>query len=907
MMDPKFLKPYSPQDTEPKIYKRYEESGFFSPETCVKEGITKPDAKPFTIMMPPPNVTGILHMGHGLMLTIEDILIRYKRMRGFRTLWLPGIDHAAIATQTKVEKDIQKTEKKTRHDLGREEFLKRIEKFADESHETIVSQIKTLGASCDWSREAYTLDEKRSLAVRTVFKKMYDDGLIYRGHRVVNWDPKGQTTVSDDEVSHEETKGKLYTFRYSKDFPIPIATTRPETKVGDTAVAVHPDDARYKEFIGKEFDISFVGVPLRIKIIADEEVDTEYGTGAVGVTPAHSMTDFEIAKRHNLPLKQVINEYAKMMVDTSELKDKKTKEAREIIVEQLKKEGLLEKEEEITINLSTADRSGGVIEPLPKLQWFVAVNKEFARPSGEKTTLKKIMRAAVESGAVKIIPNYFDKTYFHWIDKLGDWCISRQIWFGHRIPVWYDENGNTHHPKIIKVLLARHGESVAHTEHIIAGQLDSPLSKKGRVEAKELAKKLENSKITKIISSDLSRAEETARIVAESCGCKITTYKELREVDYGSLSKEKTVEGYSALRRKIDVNTGESLEELEKRAKNTLEIIKKETNSTEKLLVIGHRTFFSILDSTHKGLSNERFVEEREKWKMNTTEIKTLFFVSSPQEKNLTQDPDTLDTWFSSSLWTFSTLGWPEETEALKIYHPTDILETGYEIIFFWVARMIMMTGYVLGDVPFHTVYLHGTVRDDKGRKMSKSLGNGMDPMDIANEFGADAGRMALVVGNTPGTDTNISKQKIKGYKNFANKIWNASRFVLESIDTVGFDEKAELREEEKKRIEELQALSEDITKDIENYRFYLAAEKIYHYFWHTFADVIIEESKAMLKEGDEKARKSIVLCLYTILATTLKLLHPFMPFVTEEVWGSLPESALKTRGLLMVEEWPIE
>ncbi len=733
-MNEKLLKPYEPKEVEAKIYKIWEESGFFNPDVCIKKGVTKKDAPVFSMVLPPPNVTGILHMGHAMMVTIEDIMVRFNRMRGKRTLWIPGTDHAAIATQSRVEKDIYKAEGKNRHDLGRDEFLKRVNKFAQDSHDTIVSQIKTLGASLDWSREAYTLDEKRNFAVRTAFKKMYDDGLIYRGHRIVNWDPKGQTTVSDDEIVYEERKAKMYTFKYSKDFPISISTTRPETKIGDTAVAVHPEDERYKKFVGKEYDMNFAGVPIHIKIIADESVDKEFGTGALGVTPAHSMTDWDIAERHNLLRPQVINEYAKITVDTPELRGKKTTEAREIIVEWLKKEGLLEKEEEVNQNISTAERTGGIIEPLPKLQWFVNVNKKFKLPysnikginSGEETTIKEIMKKAVENGQINIIPDHLNKTYFHWIENLRDWCISRQIWFGHRIPVWY----------------------------------------KG--------------------------------------------------------------------------------------------------------------------DEIYSGME-------------------------APKEGGWVQDSDTLDTWFSSGLWTFSTLGWPEQTEDLKIYHPTNMLETGYEIIFFWVARMILMTGYLIGEIPFKTVYFHGTVRDQQGRKMSKSLGNGIDPIDISNKYGADAARMSLIIGSSPGTDTRIYEDKIKGYKHFSNKIWNIARFVLSNTENIE-EEPKEYTQEYKEIFAELDTLVKNSTQNLENNKFHIAAEEIYHYFWHTFADKIIEDSKLKLNGENIKIDERIATkwMLKKILETNLKLLHPFMPYITEEIWEIVNKHFGKNDStLIMVESWP--
>ena len=737
MVDSKFLSPYKPEETEARIYEMWLKGGFFNPDVCVKNGAINADAETYSIVMPPPNVTGVLHMGHALMITIEDILVRYARMQGKRTLWLPGTDHAAIATQARVEKDIYKKEKKSRHDLGREELLRRIEQFAKESHDTIVEQIKVFGASCDWSREAFTLDEVRSKAVRTMFKKMYDDGLIYRGNRIVNWDPKGQTTISDDEIVYEERKAKLYTFRYAKDFPVPISTTRPETKVGDTAVAVHPDDPRYAQFVGKEYDVIFCGTPLHIKIVADLSVEKEFGTGALGVTPAHSVTDWEIADRHDLPRPQVINEFAKMTVADERLKDKKVTDAREVIAGWLRSEGLLEKEEEVSQNVATAERTGGIVEPLPKLQWFIAVNKEFTLPysaidgipSGSKTTLKTIMRKVVESGATKIIPDHFEKTYFHWIDNLRDWCISRQIWYGHRIPVWYHELRCVPRP---------------------------------------------------------GYENDVAKCVA--------------------------------------------------------------------IVVSGDKPLCEFCDG--------EFI----------------------------QDPDTLDTWFSSGLWTFSTMGWPEKTKDLEIYHPTSVLETGYEIIFFWIARMILMTGYALGTAPFHTVYLHGTVRDAQGRKMSKSLGNGSDPIDIAKKFGADAGRMALIIGNTPGTDSRISEDKVKAYRHFANKLWNIARFVLTATDGIDFNNPPPLAEKDKVVLAMISNIAQDVSKDIEEYRFYIAGEKIYHYIWHTFADKILEESKARLSGTDEADKHSAQYMLFRLLETSLVILHPFMPFITEEIWQSLPE-----------------
>ncbi len=695
-MDEKFLKPFDAATTEARLYKAWEESGLFNPDNLPNGA----EEKPFTIMMPPPNATGVLHMGHALGLTIQDILIRYKRMAGYAALWLPGTDHAAIATQSKVEKEISKKEGKSRHDLGRDELLKRIGEFVEESRDTIKKQIRVMGASCDWSREAFTFDEARNRAVNTLFKRMYDSGLIYRGNRIVNWDPKGQTTISDDEIVYEERAAKLYTFKYSKDFPISVATTRPETKVGDVAVAVHPDDARYTEYVGKEYDAVFCDVPIHIKVVADSEVDPAFGTGAVGVTPAHSHTDWAIAERHDLPRNViVINEYAKMAV-SGRLEGKKTAEARELVVEWLRSEGLLQKEEETKQNVSTAERTGGIVEPLPKLQWFVDVNKEIP---GRGKSLKECMLEPVREGEIKILPDHSEKTYYHWIENLRDWCISRQIWYGHRVPVWYKG------------------------DEMVAGEV--------------------------------------------------------------------------------------------------------------------------------------------------------------PAGDGWTQDEDTLDTWFSSGAWTFSTLGWPDATADLKRFHPTDVLETGYDILFFWIARMVLMSEFAMEEVPFRTIYLHGLIRDAQGRKISKSLGNNIDPVDVSQKFGTDAVRMALVVGNTPGMDMRLSDDKIKGYKHFANKLWNIARFILSQ------ERSGEIKQDLK---DEFDALAKDVTKDIEEYRIYLAAEKLYHYVWHRLADQLIEESKGKPEYGAT---------LYYILENVLKLLHPFMPFVTEEIYQSMPT---KDAEYLMIAKWPV-
>ena len=773
---------YDHKTAEPKTYALWEESGYFNPDICLKKGATKKDAEVFSIVLPPPNVTGTLHIGHAYEDTLQDIAVRFARMQGKRTLWVPGTDHAAIATQAKVEKEILKAEKKSRFDLGREEFLRRVNAFAKESRDTIVRQIKRMGASLDWSREAYTLDEQRNRAVNAAFKKMHELGLVYRGLRVVNWDPKGRTVISDDETAREERKATLYTFRYAKDFPVAVSTTRPETKVGDTAVAVHPEDARYKKFVGKEYAVNFVGVPLNIKVIADEAVEKDFGTGALGVTPAHSMVDWEMAQKHGLPLVQVIDEHARMTVE-SPLKGMKTTEAREWIVKELREQGLLEKEEEVLQNVAVSERTGGIVEPLPKLQWFIGVNSKFeilnsklkGIKSGEKITLKELMRRVVESGEIEIMPERFRKVYFHWIENLRDWCVSRQIWFGHRIPAWY------HEPKCVPKKGQEHFEN-----------------------CEEIKVSVEEPK-------------------CEHCDAKYV------------------------------------------------------------------------------------------------------------------QDHDTFDTWFSSAMWTFSTLGWPNETEDLKNYHPTSLMAPGYEILFLWVARMILMSGCLLGEIPFRKVVLHGIVRDTQGRKFSKSLGNGVDPLVLADKYGADAIRMALVAGTAMGNDVKFDENRVKGYRNFATKVWNIARFVLANRPRNDPNSRAKLtaghgakensqREttrnllpEHKEYLAELANLKKEITAHIENYGFHLAAEKIYHYIWHTLADKIIETEKKNLKDETAEQKAESYALLEHLLLESLKMLHPFMPFVTEEIYQKFSAASVPTvakamagkkttasqgRKLLMIERW---
>ncbi len=714
----KLQKPYNPQETEDSIYEKWLSSGFFNPDNCLKSKIVDENSPYFSIVLPPPNVTGVLHLGHAFEGSLQDTFVRYKRMKGFKTLWIPGTDHAAIATQSKVEKNLEKNGiRKT--DLKREDFLKEVDKFAKSSHDTIVNQIKKLGNSLDWSREAFTLDEKRNLAVRTVFKKMYNDGIIYQGSKIVNWDPKGQTVISDDEVVYVEEKVKLYYLKYG---PFTITTARPETKFGDKYVVMHPNDPRYFEYKdGQKIDLEWINGKITATIIKDESIDMEFGTGVMTITPWHDKVDFDIAQKHNLDKEQIIDMYGKLLSISGEFSGMKIKDAREKIIEKLKNKGLVVKEEDYTHNIGTAERSGGVIEPQIMKQWFINVNKEFNYPfdtlkgieKNQTVTLKKLMRFAVESGQVKIIPERFERIYFNWIDNLQDWCISRQIWYGHRIPVWYKDD-------------------------------------------------------------------------------------------------------------------------------------------------------------------------------------KIYCDIEGPKEEGFIQDPDTLDTWFSSGLWTFSTLGWPKEDIDLKKYHPTTLMAPGYEILFFWVARMILMSTYSIGQIPFKTVYIHGIVRDKNGEKFSKSKGNGIDPLDIIKEYGADALRMALTTSVGPGNDSKFDIQKVKAYKLFANKLWNICRFVSQYEN-----KKSELTENDKKILDDFNIFIKEITIEMDEYKSYLVSEKIYSYTWHTFADKIIEESKPLL--ADEKTKESRAFLLHHITSSILKILHPFMPFITEKLWEIMEYGD----NMLMIERWP--
>ena len=706
-------KVYEPREVEGRVYEMWEKNGCF-------EGHRDPDKKPFTIVMPPPNVTGQLHMGHAMDSTLQDILIRFKRMQGYAALWVPGTDHAGIATQIKVEEELRKSEGLTRYDLGREKFLERVWDWKHKFGNRIVEQQKKLGASCDWSRARFTMDEGLSNAVRHVFVSLYNKGLIYKGSRIINWCPHCVTALSDAEVEYKEKPGHLWHIRYpiagEEGRYVTVATTRPETMLGDTGVAVSPEDGRYRDIVGKKCILPLVN--KEIPIVADAYVDMEFGTGCVKMTPAHDPNDFEVGLRHNLESIRVLDDNGKVVEGYGRYSGMDRYEARKAIVADLEEQGYLVKVEEHTHNVGTCYRCGTDVEPIISAQWFVKMEP-----------LAREALRVVNDGEVKFVPDRFSKIYTNWMENVHDWCISRQLWWGHRIPAW----------------------------------------------------------------------------TCEDCGGMTVS----------------------------------------------------ETDPTE----------CQHCHSTH-----------------------------------IHQEEDVLDTWFSSALWPFSTLGWPDESsEDFKYFYPTDVLVTGYDIIFFWVARMIFSACEHTGEPPFHTVFIHGLVRDDKGRKMSKSLGNGIDPLEMADQYGADALRFNLVTGNSPGNDMRFYTERCEAMRNFANKIWNASRFLMMNltIDRCELPDRLEL--EDKWILSKLNSVIPEVTENMERYELGVAAQKVYDFIWDSYCDWYIELTKTRLQGEDEdsKLRAQQVLCY--VLTETLKLLHPFMPFITEEIWQALPHSG----DYLMLQQWP--
>ncbi len=724
-------KSYSPQEFEDQIYKQWEESGFFNPDNL---NLPK-DAPIFSVMMPPPNVTGILHLGHALENSLMDLQIRYQRMLGKRALLVPGTDHAAVATQAKVEKDLIRSGKykNPRTELGRERLLEIIREYAENSKATILKQIRKMGTSCDWSRLAYTFDKQREKAVNEMFVRMYNDGLIYRGSRLINWDPKIQTTISDDEIVWEEETVPLYYIQYG---PFVIATARPETKFGDKYVVMHPKDKRYSKYKhGDTFECEWINGKIKATVIKDEVIDREFGTGAMTITPWHDATDFELSQKHHLSMEQIINLYGKLMPVAGEFAGMKILEARPKIVEKLREKGLLVKvDEKYTHRVAKGDRSGGLIEPQILKQWFIDVNKKISdRDKSLKELMKEVFTTGLNSAEnqkIKITPERFEKIYFNWIHNLRDWCISRQIWWGHRIPVWYKQQ---------------------------------------------------------------------------------TTNNKQPATD----------------------------------------------NNTKEEIYVG-------------------------------TEL--------PKGNNWIQDEDTLDTWFSSGLWSFSTLGWPDKTEDLKKFHPTSWMQMGYEILFFWMARMILMSSYALKEIPFKEVYIHGILRDIDNKKFSKSLGNGIDPIEMSNKYGTDALRMSLISGIAPGNDARFYEDKLKNFRNFANKIWNIGRFIQimgnEEQEPKVQDVKPETLSD-KWVMSRFNNLIKEITDDLNNSRFSLAAEKLYEFTWHELADWYIEIAKI---QNNKNSYQLLATCYLQLL----KLIHPFMPFITEVIYQSFYNNKI-----LMVERYP--
>ena len=715
-MSKELAKTYDPKGIEDRLYKKWEDNGYFHAQADRSK-------KPFTIVMPPPNITGQLHMGHALDNTMQDILIRYKRMQGYNALWQPGTDHAAIATEVKVIDSLKK-QGIDKNDLGREGFLEKCWEWKDEYGSRIINQLKKMGSSADWSRERFTMDKGCSDAVLEVFIKLYEKGLIYKGSRIVNWCPVCKTSISDAEVEHEEQDGFFWHINYpvvgEAGRFVEIATTRPETLFGDTAVAVNPDDERYQDIIGKMLKLPMTD--REIPVIADSYVDKEFGTGCVKITPAHDPNDFEVGKRHNLEEIVVINDDATMNSKAGKYAGMDRYECRKALVEDLEKEGLLVKVVPHSHNVGTHDRCGTTVEPMIKQQWFVKMD-DLIKPAVE----------GVKNGDIKLLPKRMEKTYFNWTDNIRDWCISRQLWWGHRIPAYYcDECG----------------------EMVVSKNAPEKCPK---------------------------------------CGC------------------------------------------------------------------------------TH-----------------------------------MTQDPDTLDSWFSSALWPFSTLGWPEKTEDLDYFYPNDVLVTGYDIIFFWVIRMIFSGYEQMGKAPFHTVLFHGLVRDSQGRKMSKSLGNGIDPLEVIDKYGADALRLTLITGNAPGNDMRFYWERVEASRNFANKVWNASRFIMMNLEGMEVTKPAisDLAPEDKWILSAVNTLTKDVTENMDKFELGIAVQKVYDFIWDEFCDWYIEIAKVRTykKDEDTRAANSALWTLRTVLGQALKLLHPYMPFITEEIYCTLNPQ----EETIMLADWPV-
>jgi valyl-tRNA synthetase len=877
--------------TEKEIYAEWERSGYFDPDKLPQSSKLK--AQSYSIIMPPPNANGHLHAGHAMFVTIEDIMTRYARMKGLRALWLPGADHAGFETQVVYEKKLEK-EGRSRFEMSREELYDEIMAFTLENKKHMESELRSLGASCDWSREKFTLDETIVAKVHATFKKMHDDGLVYRGTRIVSWCPKHQTSFSDLEIEDVERDDKFYYLQYG---PFVIGTSRPETKFGDKYVVMHPEDPRYADYHdGQTIDLEWINGAITATVIKDAGVDREFGTGAMTITPWHDTADFEIAERHNIEKVQVIDERGKLLPIAGEFAGMKIDEARAKIIEKLKEKGLLVKiDEKYHHVVRTCYKCGTVIEPQIREQWFVKT-KPLAEPAIK----------AIESGEVTFVPEHYKKICLHWLNNIIDWNVSRQIAWGIRIPAWFCIGCKTPvvNPEVkSKWFLVRHGETDLNKEKRASGSgSDVPLNDAGIAQAHKAAESLKNQKIDLIISSHLIRAKQTAEIIAEATGAEIIYDEELRERHFGKME--------GVLHSEVDDlhpkfwkdysgkdSESESYQELEERVHRAFQK-HKDAHHHKNIVVVCHGGSLRMLLKRLKNLTpEESFARDIIP---NATPI-PVDILKNPCAKCggdlYEQDPDVFDTWFSSGQWPSLSLGYPDGDD-FKRYYPTTVMETAGEIIFFWVTRMIMFGLYMTKQVPFRTVYLHGLVLDAKGRKMSKSKNNVINPLEITEKYGTDALRLGLVIGNTPGTSLALSEDRIRGYRNFSTKIWNASRFVLMNKPPSVNSGQARTPEDEN-NLNEMRAIKAEVGKHIENFEFHLGAEKAYHYFWHTFADKIIEASKARLKGENKNDAESAYATLEEILLESLKMLHPFAPFITEAVWQKFRPSTL-----LMVEPW---
>jgi len=847
-------KVYNPKKVEDKIYKFWLKSGFFNPDKL--PGKRK---KPFTIIMPPPNANGSLHIGHAVFVTLEDIMIRYHRMKGEKTLWLPGADHAGFETQVVFDKKLEK-EGRSRFKIPREKLYQEILEFTLKNKKIMEGQLKKLGASCDWSREKFTLDKDIVKIVYQTFEKLKKDGLLYKGERVINWCTRHQTSLSDLEIKYEERRDPLYYIKYG---PLELATVRLETKFGDTAIAVNPKDKRYKKYVGKEIEIETLLGSKKMKVIADEAVDMEFGTGAVKVTPAHDLVDFEIWQRHKSeipPPLQVIDRFGRLNEYTGPYQGLKVMEARRKIAQDLAKRGLLnpaKTDHNYKHNVAVCYKCGSTIEPMIlKDQWFI---KMTTPPKTGKFSLRDLGVKAVKKGQIKFIPKRFEKIFFHWMKNLRDWNISRQIPWGIKIPAWHCR---------IKM---PPDKKMGFDESII------PQIFKGKTSTWRLRD--HSFKAGDVVAFENSQAGEI--------------------FGYGKITKViKTTVGQINLKDKAHYKTYKNRGEL-------IEALKRynpDFKINENTPLFAYTYSFRKITAEDGGCGKVIISEKKPKK------------CSNCGSTELMSGPDVFDTWFSSGQWPFATLMTARKGDFKKFY-PTDVMETAWDILFFWVARMIMLGIYITGKIPFRYVYLHGLVRDKERQKMSKSRGNVIDPLGVIDIYGTDALRMALVVGNTPGNDPIIYEEKIRGYRNFANKIWNASRFVLMNLTDYNPNFKPKLNKSDKKTLKDLDNLKKEISKLMESFRFYRAAEKLYHYFWHNFADKIIEGQKARLKSSKLEERNTSQYLLLEILATNLKLLHPFIPFITEEIYQKLPIYSpkfskekirrVKKKKSLMIEKWP--